>query len=105
MGLWVELHLRFENAFRDGNNDLVLRFFRYADWCIDTAEHRPTAAPTAAWCAFYEDLPRVDGLAEQLHRFLSRKRFLRLQDAFRYHTTEPEFAHFRDTFLGNAPYT
>jgi len=102
MALWVELHLRFEDAFRTHNDDLVRRFFRYADWCIDTAETQPTDASTAAWCAFYEDLPRVTGLAEQLHRFLPRQRFLRLQDAFRYHTTDPEFTHFCNTYLANA---
>src|SRR4051794_29423646 len=57
MALWIEPHLRFEDAFRSGNDDLLRRFFSYADWCIDTAKPRPTDASTAAWCAFYEDLP------------------------------------------------
>jgi hypothetical protein len=92
MGLWVELDLRFKDAFLVGNDDLVRRFFRYAEWCTDTA----------VWCVFYEHLPRVAGLADQLHRFLPCQRFLRVQDAFRHHTTESEFTHFCDTFFANA---
>lgn len=102
MALWVEISLQFEKAFRVHNDDLVQRFFRYAEWCIDTAQPLPTDVSTAAWCAFYEDLPQISGLAGQLHRFLSRQRFLHLQDAFRYHIDESEFVRFRDTFLANS---
>ena len=101
MALWVELGLPFENAFRAGNEDLVRRFFRFAEWCIDTAHQQATDASTAAWCAFYEHLPRIAGLPEQLHRFLPHNRFLQVQDAFRYHTTDEEFARFRESYLLN----
>ena len=101
MNLWCELFLRFEDAFRADDDDSVRRFFRYAEWCSDTAQLRPTDASTAAWCAFYEHLPRVAGLAEQLHRFLPRQRFQRVQDAFRHHTNEQEFTRFRDVYLAN----
>ena len=102
MALWCEVHSLFEDAFRHGNNDLVGRVFQYAAWCIDTAKPQPTDASTAAVCAFYEHLPLIAGLPEQLHRFLPRQRFLHIQHAFRYHLTEPEFVHFRDAYLARA---
>jgi hypothetical protein len=102
MRLWGDILLRFEDAFRAGNGDLTSRFFRYAEWSLATAQREPTDASTAAWCAFYEHLPRVSGLAGELHRFLPRHQFLRVQRAFRHHLTEAEFARFCDAYLANA---
>jgi hypothetical protein len=102
MALWCEVRFAFEDAFRRSDEDLVRRVFSYAAWSIDTAQSQPTDASTAAVCAFYEHLPQIAGLADQLHRFLPRQRFLHIQDAFRYHLSESEFAHFRDTYLDHA---
>ena len=103
MAAWVELNPGFEEAFRAGNEDLLLRFFAFAEWCLATAPDQPTDASTAAICGFYEHLPLVPGLAEELHRFLPRKRFYQLQEAFRYHTTEAQYIHLRKCFLANLP--
>ena len=91
MGLWVEIDHHFRDAFGAGNDDLVRRFFNYAAWCLDTAKQETTDASTAAWCAFYEHIPRVAGLSAQLHRFMPRDRFMQVRDAFRYHTGAEEF--------------
>lgn len=102
MDLWLELWLRFEDAVRQDQEDFVRRCFAYAAWCWDAAPGQATAARTAAVCAFYEHLPRLPGLADRLHRFLPRQRFLAVQDAFRYHLGEAEFARFRDSYLRQA---
>ena len=99
MELWIELGVRFQSAFREGQDDLVRRFFHYAGWCLDTATKQATGVSTAAWCAFYEEIPMVPGLTEQLHRFMPRDRFLQIQDAFRYHISESEFMRIREKFL------
>jgi hypothetical protein len=101
MQLWVEIGARFQDAFRTGNDDLVRRFFNYAAWCIDTAKPQATDASTAAWCAFYEHLPSVDGLPQQLHRFMPRTRFIQVKEAFRYHSGENEFDHVQKVILSN----
>jgi hypothetical protein len=85
--------------FNKGGEDLVGRYFRYAEWCLDTAKQEPTDASTAAWCAFYEHLPKIAGLAEQIHRFMPRSRFVQVRDAFRYHTSAEEFERFQKTVL------
>jgi hypothetical protein len=99
MALWVEIGFRFRGVFRKGNEDLVRRYFRYAEWCLDTAKQEPTDASTAAWCAFYEHLPKIAGLAEQLHRLMPRSRFVQVRDAFRYHTSSDEFERLQKDIL------
>jgi hypothetical protein len=101
MQLWVEIGFRFKDAFRTGDDDLVRRFFKYAEWCIDTANPHPTDASTAAWCAFYEHLSGVDGLPETLHRFMARSRFLQVKDAFGYHTSKEEFGRLQQGILSS----
>ena len=35
MSLWIELHLTFQNAYREPKNDeLIARIYSYADWCL-----------------------------------------------------------------------
>ena len=99
MALWVEIGVRFCDAFEKRNEDLIRRYFRYAEWCLDTANQDPTDASTAAWCAFYEHLPEIAGLAEQLHRYIPRTRFIQIRDAFRYHTNPDEFESLQRTIL------
>ena len=101
MALWVEIGFRFQDAFEKGDEDLARRYFKYAESCLDTAKQQPTEASTAAWCAFYEHLPDIPSLAEQLHRYMPRSRFLQVQDAFRYHTTPEEFEHLQRTILSS----
>jgi hypothetical protein len=38
MALGVEIGYRFQEAFKNGDEDLIRRYFRYAEWCIDTAK-------------------------------------------------------------------
>jgi len=99
MGLWVEIDFYFRDAFEAGDDDLVRRFFRYAERCLDTAKPEATDASTAAWCAFYEHIPRVAGLSEQLHRFMPRNRFVQVRDAFRYHISQEEFDRLQKAIL------
>jgi hypothetical protein len=101
MQLWVQIGAHFQDAFRNGNDDLVRRFFNYAAWCIDTAKPQATDASTAAWCVFYEHIPGVDGLTAQLHRFMPRNRFIQVKDAFRYHIDENGFDRLQKAVLSS----
>ncbi|MDR3447959.1 hypothetical protein [Dyella sp.] len=59
MAMWIELHLRFEDAVEDGDQHMVKRFLRYADWCMsEEAGRLPSETSTATACAFYEHLPQ-----------------------------------------------
>lgn len=98
MALWIELGSSFQDAFLAGDDDSVRRFFRFAEWCLDTADQQATDSSTAAWCAFYEHVPRIAGLVEQLHRYLPRSRFVQVEEAFRPHTAAEKFARLRDSY-------
>ena len=98
MALWVELFIPFEHAFRAGDHDLMRRVFQYAAWCLDTATDKATDASTAAWCAFYEDLPGVPGLVDQLPQFLPWERFLRVEAALCESLDEKALARLRSSY-------
>jgi hypothetical protein len=53
MLLWIELRMKFEDAYREPrNDDLIRRIYSYADWCLaaprneDAGHDPPTAART-----------------------------------------------------------
>jgi hypothetical protein len=98
MALWVDLAIPFEDAFGAGDDDLVRRIFDYAAWCLDTASREPTDASTAAWCAFYEDLPDVPGLVEKLPQFLTWEHFLRVETALRTSLDDDALARVRASY-------
>ena len=106
MALWIELHLKFEDAYRAEipTDDLVRRFFDYARWCRQSPGEggHLSDAGTAAVCAFYEHLPKHAGIRRDLPRWLTRAEFFDLREAFRYHLSEQEFADFEAEFLGTS---
>lgn len=103
MALWIELRLKFEEAYRVAtpNKDLIGRFYEYARWCLQSPGKGGYLSDTgtAVACAFYEDLPQNDAIRRDLPRWLSQDEFAELREVFRYHLSEPEFADFEAEFL------
>jgi hypothetical protein len=74
MSLWIELHGKFQDAYREPRNeDLIRRIYSYADWCLaasrnDDARHDPS---TALMVAFYEHLPASNATREDMPRWFT----------------------------------
>lgn len=103
MALWIELHLKFEDAHRlpVPDADLVRRFYEYARWCWQSpgSGDLRSDAGTAVACAFYEHLPQNKAICRDLPRWLTNAEFAELREVFRYHLSEPEFSNFESEFI------
>lgn len=88
--LWIEIHLRFEDAYRPpGNDDFIRRAYKYGWWCLNGEDENEEA--TAAVACFYEELPTHRRVREDLPRWFKREEFDGLRELFRYHLTEGEY--------------
>jgi hypothetical protein len=101
--LWVELQWQFSADYKNLGDDLIGRFYKYAKWCLDSpnqGKYRSDAG-TAAWCAFYEHLTDGEAIQSDVHRWLSKEDFLKLEGVFRYHLEPKEYEEFKADFLEN----
>lgn len=98
MALWIDLHLKFEDAA--GTDDsLVRRILRYAAWSIsDRSGKLPNESSTAAACAFYEHLPERREHWPLFRQWFSPAEFSRLEPVFHYHLSADELAALRSEF-------
>jgi hypothetical protein len=93
MAMWIELHLRFEDAVAGGDQHMVKRFLRYADWCMsEEAGRLPSETSTAAACAFYEHLPQRREYWSFFRSWFSHKQFTDLIPVFGYHLSPADVA-------------
>ncbi len=99
MALWIELSLACEDACRAQQEDLLRRFYAFAQWCWKSPSDD---VRTAVACAFYEHIPTKPVLRRDLPRRLSRAAFMELREVFRYHLTQEEAATFEREFLAAA---
>ncbi|MEN9573847.1 MAG: hypothetical protein RL514_1702 [Verrucomicrobiota bacterium] len=103
MALWIELHLKFEEAYRakPPDKNLIRRFYEYARWCLVAPSKggRQSDASTAVLCSFYEHLPLNNSVRRDLPNWLSPEGFEELREVFRYHLSEPEFSDFESEFF------
>lgn len=96
MGLWIEIRLAFEKAYRLPHNEsFIRRTYQFASWSMmqpegegeDAGKHLPTCA---AVC-FYEHLPVFKPARDDLSRWMTRQQVLNMKSIFLYHTTEADF--------------
>lgn len=101
MALWVELTSRFSLEYNNLGDDLIGRFYKYAKWCLSSPGHDRylSDAGTAAAVVFYEHLPLEKEIRNDVHRWLSKEEFLKLERFFLYHQEPEEYEEFKNEFL------
>jgi len=87
MALWIELHTEFEGAWADGNREQMGRLLAFAKWCWRS--NSPDVVNAVA-CAFFEHLPRHQGIRAMLPRLITAQEFAELREVFAYHIDEEE---------------
>ena len=101
MALWIELQFHFSDDYKNHGDDLIARFYKYAKWCLSSPgqDGYLSDAGTAAAVAFYEHLTEDKAIRDDIHRWLSKEEFLKLESAFRYHQEPEEYEKFKESFL------
>jgi hypothetical protein len=94
--LWSDIEGWFRTAFSAGDDELMGRIFGYAGWCLRSSDREIREAPLYN---FYEDLPKILGVARYLHRYMTPEEFDGLEYFFRYLTTDEEFEQFKSDYL------
>lgn len=94
MLLWIELHLAFDNAYREpANDDLIARIYSYADWCLsaprsEDASHDPS---TAVAVAFFEHIPQSKAACEDMPKWFSYDEVAKSRSIFSDHIGDKAF--------------
>lgn len=87
MSLWIELHFKFEDAYRDPkDDDLIARIYSFADWCLaaprnEDAGHDPA---TGVMVGFYEHIPQLKAAREDMPRWFHYDEVARSRSVFAY---------------------
>jgi len=96
MALWIALHVKFEDAYRDPRDDeLIRRVYAYADWCLnarrsDDAGRDPA---TAVVTAFYEHIPTSPAARDDMPRWFRYEDVLRGKGVFAYLIGDEAYDH------------
>jgi len=99
MALWIDLWLRFEDAFEVQDDSTVRAMLSYAAWCISPAAGPlPSDSSTAAVCAFYEHIPANREYWPKLREWFSPTEFAALQGPFHYFLSEAEVRELNDVY-------
>jgi hypothetical protein len=92
MSLWIELMYFFEKLYDAPvqDKDKIKKFYEYAEWCLLSPGRGQYSsdAGTAALLAFYEHLPKISRIREDLPNWISYNLFKQLKPVFRYHHSE-----------------
>jgi hypothetical protein len=101
--LWIDLSTELENPAaeplylsRPPDEETVASLFRYASWCLSSGDEK---AQNAAIVEFYEMLPVLPRVREDLHKYLSTQEFLGLKELFEYNLSKAEYEEFIREFL------
>jgi len=104
--LWIDISTELENSAdeplylsRTPDEETIASLFRYASWCLLSGDEK---AENAAMVEFYEMLPVVPRIREDLHKYLSTEEFLGLKALFEYHLSKEEHEEFIREFLSRA---
>jgi hypothetical protein len=92
--LWDELVEVFKSAYGAPRNEsLILRIYRYGDWCIDQeqTEMAETDLTTCVAVSFFEEIPRIPEARADMPRWFTLEDFLGMKELFCYYLSEEEF--------------
>jgi hypothetical protein len=103
MSLWIELHLAFQDAFKENDKRLIASILAFATWCISEASGRlPSETSTAAACAFYEHLPQRREYWPFFRSWFPQKQFTALIPVFSYHLSAGDIADLKQFYASAA---
>jgi hypothetical protein len=101
MGLWIELHGLFLNAY-DEPIDLerIGKVYDFARWCFEqpATGDVETDLSNAAAVAFVENIPLDKRVSDDLYRWMSAQSFDSFEELFRYHLSDEEYRRFAADF-------
>ncbi|MFM2295509.1 MAG: hypothetical protein RLZZ350_1922 [Verrucomicrobiota bacterium] len=82
--LWLEVHMYFEEAYDEGNQDMVKRIYEYLWWTC--AQPRNPKAEndlfTAAACCLIEHIPEHPKARKDMKRWWPRSKLLEYKSVF-----------------------
>ena len=96
MALWIDLLYECEAACENLNEDLIRRFYAFAEVCWKSSD---ADLRTAVACAFYEHLPESPGLRRDMPQRFGIAAFNELRGIFFYHLSPEEAAAFEKEFI------
>lgn len=100
MALWIELLLRFEDAFRVGDTALVDRMVDYAKWCLYTSDGDTV---NAVAFGFLEHLPEHEDMHTQFPRWFTKSEFEQLKEVFLHHGGTKAVGQIQEEYLRACP--
>jgi hypothetical protein len=103
MDMWIELHLRFDDAMANGESEQIARFLRLAAWCVsEQSGSLPNDTSTAAAVAFYEHLPQKREYWRYFPQWFTRRQFEELLPVFSYHLSASDLADLKRSYVSAA---
>jgi hypothetical protein len=103
MMMWIELHLKFDDAVERSDWPMVRRILRLAAWCVSDGSGRlPNDTSTAAAVAFYEHLPTKREYWPHFRAWLSPQEFEALIPVFAYLLSADELAELKESYAACA---
>lgn len=93
-GFFSELYSELVRAYQRKDQDLIHRIYRYSEWCLDLDSPQKTARghiPTAMCVCFFEHLPQVEMIRQDLKYHFLRAFLIGLREVFLYHGTPEQF--------------
>ena len=96
MDLWIDLEFRLDDAYAEGDHQLIRQIYGYARWSYFEAQDEELAE--AVGCAFYEHLPLNPVVKRDLPNWLTREEFQALRPVLHYHQSDAEFEELSDYF-------
>jgi hypothetical protein len=103
MEMWIELHLRFDEAMARNQLEPVRRFLALAAWCVsEQAGSLPNDTSTAAAVAFYEHLPQRREYWQYFPKWFTRQEFEQLLPIFSYHLGSSDLAELKRSYASAA---
>jgi hypothetical protein len=99
MSLWIELNIKFQDAFDADQQSLIRQILAYAKWCWKAKDGETV---NAVACGFYEHLSAHRGMRAEIPQWFTRHEFTELREVFAYHAgqaaveeIEAEYRHAR----------
>jgi hypothetical protein len=101
--LWIELGHEFKRAYAAPvNEDLIRRFYMYADWCWRQRSHKELDLNNCVAVCFYEHLADHRAVRDDMPRWLSPDKFRDIAGLFEWRLGQDEFIALKRHYEANS---